>query len=110
MMCRLGQGTYTHVGDLALRVPIAPLAPLRLIWLCQIASSEGGRAKHCSPPPFGLSCGAILLCHLSPSATRALTSHPWRGRALFASTRRANFGYNVETHFSFDEGPRCDRS
>ena len=71
--------------------PCPPLAPLRLISLRQIACSSGGRAKHWSPTPFGLSCAAILLCDLSPWAARALTSRAaWRG-ALLASHRRAMF-------------------
>ena len=53
---------------------------------------QGAVRSTVPPTPFGLSCGAIALCHSSPLAARALTSHPdfvsWDG-SLLASPRRA---------------------
>jgi hypothetical protein len=72
----------------AMRSAMSPATPLRLTSLYQIACSEAGRAQHCPRTRFALSCAAILLCDLSRSAARALTSHTCRCGSLLASTRR----------------------
>ena len=52
-------------------IGVSPATPLRLTSLCQIASSEDGVYTVLPHTPFGLSCGAILLCDLSRSAAHA---------------------------------------
>ena len=65
--------TVRHVGFRALRGR-PPRPPLRLTSLCQTACSSGGRAKHCPPRPYGLSCAAIWRRDLRRRA--ALSAHP----------------------------------
>jgi hypothetical protein len=72
-------------------------SPLRLISLHQIASSAAECTQYYPARPYGLSYGAILFCDPSPSAARALTSHPWRGGSLLASPRRASLEIRGES-------------
>ena len=53
-----------------------------------------GEACEALPPtPFGLSCGAILLRDLSPSAARALTSHALWARVPSRVASQGHFEY-----------------
>ncbi len=58
------------------------------------------------PPPFGLSCAAILLCLLSPSAARSVRSPPdfvLLAGPLLTSARRANLECNTKPYFINNE-------
>ena len=59
-------------GDTALRVQCPLRPPCAPISLRQIASSNAQCAQHYPATPFGLFCGAILLCDMGRTAARAL--------------------------------------
>jgi len=64
---------FTHVGDM--RQPMSPAGPLETHLALPNRLLEGGVCTALPRRPYGLFCAAILLCDLSPSAARALTSH-----------------------------------
>ena len=56
----------------------------------------GGACEALPLAPFGLSCGAILLRDLSPSAARALTSHALWARVPSRVASQGHFEYKSQ--------------